>query len=218
MQEHTTDAAAKIGAVSTPRFALLIPVKDSTIAKSRLGVTGDGTRARLMAAFAQDSINAALASEVVDVYVVGDESSLRDTLAGLDVTVLPDEGAGDLNAALRRAGERVGSPQTPTAALLADLPCLVAEDLRTALANVTARGFVPDAQGTGTTLLVAPPGTPLDPRFGAGSARAHLDSGATPIGLDLVSLRLDVDTTDDLANALRFGVGPKTAAIAAQLA
>lgn len=203
--------------MTTPRYALLIPVKDASSAKSRLGVAGEDTRARLMAAFARDCIAAAADCDLVRVHVVGDPAQLGAVLAGLDVDVLPDEGEGSLNLALRRAGDRVDA-SLGTAALLADLPCLRTSDLTSALASVSVRSFVPDAAGTGTTLLVAPAGTPLDPHFGHDSARQHAESGATPIGHDLASLRLDVDTTEDLENALRFGVGPSTAVVASQLA
>src|SRR2546422_7400003 len=52
-------------------------------------------------------------------------------------------------------------------------------------------------------LLIAPPGADLDPRFGPGSAAAHLSSGARALAGPLTSLRLDVDTTNDLEAALR---------------
>lgn len=204
--------------MTTPRYALLIPVKDASSAKSRLGVAGPDTRARLMAAFAQDSIAAAVACPEVSVYVVGDSSALAELLTGLDATVLPDEGEGDLNRALARAADRVSSTDRGVAALLADLPCLRTEDLSAAFRSAAQRSFVPDAAGTGTTLLISPPGSSLDPHFGIDSARAHQTSGAAQIGLGLTSLRLDVDTTEDLETALRFGVGVKTAAAASQLA
>ncbi|MEV6813934.1 2-phospho-L-lactate guanylyltransferase, partial [Micromonospora sp. NPDC051296] len=80
------------------------------------------------------------------------------------------------------------------------------------------RRFVADAPGTGTVLLAAPPGVPLDPRFGPDSAAAHLASGAHPLAGDWPSLRRDVDTAGDLAAALRLGLGPRTAALAGCLA
>src|SRR5205085_6354901 len=119
-----------------------------------------------------------------------------------------------LNRALARAARRVAGPGTSIAALLADLPCLRSTDLAGAFDAGTDRRFVADAAGTGTTLLIAPAGTELDPRFGPGSAQAHADSGARPLLDPLESLRLDVDTTADLEVALRFGVGMHTAKIA----
>jgi 2-phospho-L-lactate guanylyltransferase len=192
----------------------LIPVKDGRNAKTRLGVGADSERAQLMAAFARDAITAATGFEGVRVYVVGDPSALVEVLDGLDVTVVPDEGEGDLNRALSRAAARVATERTGIAVLLADLPCLRTTDLEAAFAVGEGRRYVADADGSGTTLLIAPAGTELDPRFGAGSAQAHRESGATAISAPLESLRLDVDTTDDLEAALRFGVGVHTAKVA----
>lgn len=207
--------------MTTRSYALVIPVKDGGSAKSRLGVGGAAQRARLMAAFARDAISAAAACERVTVHVVGDEAGLAGVLADLDVEVLPDEGGGDLNAALAHAAVRVARAEVGIAVMLADLPCLRTEDLTAALDAadaVAGRSFVADADGTGTTLLVVPPGAELDPRFGAGSATAHAASGATRIGDGLASLRRDVDTTDDLASALQLGVGVHTAAVTSGLA
>ncbi len=67
-----------------------------------------------------------------------------------------------------------------------------------------------DAAGTGTVLLAVPPGRPLDPRFGLGSAVAHADSGAIPLAGDWPGLRQDVDTPADLATVLELGAGRYT--------
>jgi 2-phospho-L-lactate guanylyltransferase len=206
--------------VTTPRFTLLVPVKEGAGAKTRLDAGDGDARADLMAAFARDAITAAQGSPLVEVYVVGHAAALDVTLDGLDVTVLPDEGHGDLNRALVAAAERTSRPDRGVAALLADLPCLRTADLESALEEALASGgrrFVADAAGTGTTLLVAETGTRLDPRFGAGSAAAHAASGAVAILGDLESLRLDVDTTADLDRAVRFGVGTHTAGVAEAL-
>lgn len=203
--------------VTTPAFTLLVPVKDGRGAKTRLGVDSDGQRRTLMAAFARDAVTAARSCDLVEVVVVGDPSIGAD----LGIAVLPDEGEGDLNRALTRAADRARRDDRGLAVMLADLPCLRTADLGTALRAAAAydgRTFVADAAGTGTTLLIAPPGTDLDPRFGLGSATAHQQSGATALVEDLASLRLDVDTTDDLMAALRFGVGVHTARAAAELA
>ena len=47
--------------MTTPRFTLLVPVKEGAAAKSRLDVADGAARADLMAAFARDAITAALA-------------------------------------------------------------------------------------------------------------------------------------------------------------
>jgi 2-phospho-L-lactate guanylyltransferase len=199
--------------VPTPRFTLLVPVKDGAAAKTRLDAVDGAARADLMAAFARDAITAAQGSPLVEVYVVGDATALAPALDGLDVAVLPDEGQGDLNRALVAAAGRVSRPDRGVGVMLADLPCLRTADLEAALADALVGGgrrFVADAAGTGTTLLLAPRGVDLDPRFGSGSAVAHASSGAVPIVGELASLRLDVDTTDDLQRAMRLGVGAHT--------
>ena len=166
-----------------------------------------------MAAFARDAISAARRTPLVQVSVVGDRTALAAVLDGLDVPVVPDDGGGDLNQALRAASARLQSDGLGIAVLLADLPCLRTADLEAALEQAVERDtrmFVADHAGTGTTLLVAPPGHLLDPRFGHGSAAEHAATGAKPVEGDLGSLRLDVDTTEDLDRAMRFGVGPDT--------
>ena len=69
-----------------------------------------------------------------------------------------------------------------------------------------------DAAGTGTVLLAAA-GTALLPAFGAGSARRHAESGARRLDGRWPSLRRDVDTVADLAEAVRLGLGRHTAAL-----
>jgi 2-phospho-L-lactate guanylyltransferase len=192
-------------------FALLVPVKTLTLAKSRLGSEDDRGRQDLMRAFALDALSAATqCSAVSQVCAVTDEPGLE--VAG--VTRLPDEGDGDLNLALHHAALRVrlGDPGLAVAAMCADVPCLVPDDLAAALgAGLSPRWFVADAAGTGTTLLAAGPGTDLEPHFGTGSARRHEESGAVPVRAAVPTLRLDVDTEDDLARAAELGVGRHTA-------
>ncbi len=192
------------------KFSLLVPVKTLARAKSRLAARDE--RAPLMRAFAFDAITAASRCGLVAaVYVVSDDS-------GLDVegaSTLPDEGAGDLNRALHLAAARVRllDPSLGVAAMCADLPCLLTDDLDAALAaGRSPRWFVADAAGTGTTLLVARPGVALDPHFGLGSAQRHEASGAVAVRETVPTLRMDVDTDADLVRARSLGVGAHTAA------
>lgn len=192
-------------------FVLLVPVKTLARAKSRLAPRPG--RDRLMRAFALDALDAVRGSDhVAQTYVVTDEDDLGPTL--------PDEGRGDLNLALQVAEReaRLRHPGLGVAALLADLPALRTHDLDTALAaGLRSRWFVADTDGTGTTLLVAGPGTDLEPRFGGGSAARHEASGATPVRTPVPTLRRDVDTDADLRDALALGVGPHTRAALEEL-
>ena len=191
-------------------FALLVPVKTLTLAKSRLRTAQRDARAPLMRAFALDAIAAALHSlSVAQVYVVTEEPGFE-----VDGAIrLLDKGDGDLNRALQHASlqARLLDPTLGIAAMCADLPCLRPDDLDGALAaGMSPRWFVADASGSGTTLLAAGPGVDLDPRFGAGSARRHEESGATPVRGGLRTLRMDVDTEADLDAAVQIGLGLNT--------
>jgi 2-phospho-L-lactate guanylyltransferase len=204
-------------------FALLVPVKAWDRAKSRMAEPSAQPQAlpaaltrELAGAFARDALAAAAGSaRVSSLYVVTDQPGF--TAPG--VTVLPDEGAGDLNAALRAAALRVRAhhPGTGIAAMCADLPCLRPEDLTTALGETgSGRWFVADASGLGTTLLAAAAGSELGPAFGVGSADRHEASGARRVRATVDTLRLDVDTTADLRQAVALGVGPHTADVVAR--
>jgi 2-phospho-L-lactate guanylyltransferase len=59
------------------------------------------------------------------------------------------------------------------------------------------RAFVRDKDGSGTTLLTACNAIDLVPLYGAGSANAHLKSGAVELEAGM-SIRFDVDTQADL--------------------
>jgi 2-phospho-L-lactate guanylyltransferase len=110
------------------------------------------------------------------------------------------------DAARRHGAGVVTSPRTCRAA---------PQDL--AAASRGARGgraFVADSAGTGTTLLAAASPAALSPSYGPGSRARHLDGGAVEL-TGPPALRRDVDTPDDLRDALRLGVGTRTAAVAA---
>jgi 2-phospho-L-lactate guanylyltransferase len=104
----------------------------------------------------------------------------------------------------------------PRAALLGDLPGLVPEELDVALewAQASDRAFVPDADGSGTTLVTARDGVPFLERFGAGSAAAHLEAGLVRLDLPATSrVRWDVDDAAQLAELAAGWIGPRTRAV-----
>lgn len=195
-------------------FAVLLPVKSPGTGKSRLSTLSDADRRRLAAAFASDVVEACLATAQVGlVAVISDDALFAASLAADGVIAVEDPGGG-LNAALRggAAALRDEHPDLRPAALLGDLPCLTAADLGSALGHAsTLPGacFVRDADDTGTTLYTAPYDG-FDPRFGAGSASAHLAGGAASIPGALATLRHDVDDLEGLSSALALGVGPAT--------
>jgi 2-phospho-L-lactate guanylyltransferase len=197
-------------------WTLVIPVKRTAIAKSRLAAAYPQHRPELARAFAVDTTAAALQSPLVlAVLVVTDDPVVAADVTAIGARVVPDLPEAGLNGALEH-GAAVAAAEFPGAgivALSADLPALRPAELTAALAACVAdRNFVIDQPGTGTTMLAAAAGVPLDPRFGVGSALAHQASGAKPIELlTIESVRRDVDTAADLAHAVQLGVGPKTA-------
>ena len=200
-------------------WSLVVPVKVLAQAKSRLSSLAGQLRAELALAMAGDTIAAALAAlSVADVLVVTDDLAVSAIAAGLGAIVLPDLPAAGLNAALRHgaAHSLANWPDRGRAGLAGDLPALRPGELDAALAAAGNRSaFVPDADGTGTTLYAAGPGADFRPEFGVGSRDRHLAGGA--LELDLANLapglQRDVDTVDDLREAAVIGLGPRTLAV-----
>lgn len=202
-------------------WGLVVPVKRLAVAKTRLAAYGDAARQDLALAFAVDVVTAALRADgVVEVLVVTDDGRAAEALATAGARVVADLPDAGLNPALSHGVELLRArADLGVATLSADLPALQPVDLAAALKAVPdgGRAFVADAADTGTTLLAAAPGIALAPGYGEGSRAIHLASGAVQLP-GAPGLRLDVDTPDDLAEALRLGVGAATAAVAARLA
>lgn len=118
------------------------------------------------------------------------------------------------------AGAGAGSAEVAVAVLLGDVPALRPDDLDRAL-QVAARhplAFVPDAEGTGTTLATARGGEQLTAHFGQDSAARHAAAGFADLaaahpGAIAPGLRRDVDTAEELREAVAFGVGERTSAV-----
>ncbi|MCU1588845.1 MAG: cofC [Frankiales bacterium] len=195
-------------------WGLVVPVKRLALAKTRLSSYGDTAREALALAFALDVVTAALGAETVaEVLVVTDDPHAGEALAAGGARVVADAPDAGLNPALEH-GVSLLSRGLAAATLSADLPALRSVDLAAALAAVppAGRGFVADRGGAGTTLLAAAPGLALAPAYGPGSRTTHLCSGAVELP-GAPGLRLDVDTPEDLVDALRLGLGAATAAV-----
>ena len=203
--------------VGVPGWSVVVPAKRLAVAKTRLRPLTDradhpaAAHEALVLALLADTVAAALSCPLVgEVVVVTAEPAAAGLARELGARPVDDEPHAGLNAALEHgAGVAVGDA---VAALSSDLPALRPEELAAALAAAAAapRAFVPDVHGTGTTLLTAV-GTPLRPRFGAGSAQAHRDDGALPLTGTWPGLLRDVDALEDLRAAVALGVGPATA-------
>jgi 2-phospho-L-lactate/phosphoenolpyruvate guanylyltransferase len=212
------------GVPQTPlAWSLVIPVKVLAEAKSRLAALAGPSRSALALAMAADTVSAVAACPAVSaVIVVTDDGEAASTLGGLGAVVVADEPGDGLNPALAHGAAFAAAqwPSSGTAALAADLPALRPGELGSGLRAAAAwsEAFVPDAAGTGTTLYATRPGISFRPRFGPGSAVRYRAAGAAELLLpDAPGLRRDVDTAEDLRDAAGLGLGPRTAALAAQL-
>lgn len=201
---------------TTASYGVVVPVKRTAIAKSRLAPLGDRVRRDLVTAFAVDTVTAATDCPVVGgLLVVTDDAVLAAGLRELGVEAIPDGESGDLNASLVQGALELGRrwPRLRAVALCADLPALRPDELATALLAAPAdrASFVADAGGSGTTLYTAPTAQSFAPHFGAGSRAAHLTAGAMELDLPAIaSVRRDVDTPEELREAVELGVGPRT--------
>ena len=174
------------------QWTVIIPVKPAAIGKSRLGL-GSG----LARAIALDTVAAVVACDAVDrVIVVTADAAFRPPGA----EVLPERTPSGIDAAVA-AGAALAGIDVARAALLGDLPSLVPAELAGALDAATRhpRAFVPDHDGTGTTLVTAASGEELLTAFGQDSASRHRALGLVELPLPQdSSVRFDVDTPEQL--------------------
>ncbi|KRB36767.1 2-phospho-L-lactate guanylyltransferase [Microbacterium sp. Root180] len=202
----------------TPRWVVVVPVKPSARAKSRLAVPGVD-RAGLARAIALDTLAAATACDLVaQVVVVTDDPALaRDAAAIPALRFVPEGDASGLDAAVATGMTAIDpGGRMPRAALLGDLPSLRPADLAAALRAAASvdRGVVADAEGTGSTLVTARTGVAWASAFGDGSLARHVALGCTELPIpDASTLRRDVDTAEQLEAARALGLGPRTVAL-----
>ncbi|MGO4859747.1 2-phospho-L-lactate guanylyltransferase [Arthrobacter sp. 2MCAF14] len=171
-------------------WTIVVPVKGTAAAKSRLGADSGLARA-----IALDTVAAAL--PVGRVVVITSAAAAADFRALGAETVL-DPGQG-LSAAVLQGIEAAGPGRV--AVLQGDLPALTSAELKAALSLAASAelAFIADAAGTGTTLITALVPERHRPAFGEGSRVAHGAAGYIELYVDKTSgLRCDVDTWADL--------------------
>jgi len=206
--------------MSTPEirdgWVVVVPVKPAALGKTRLTAVG-ADREALARAIALDTIAAVAATaRVRRVLVVTDDPEVRTHVAPWPaVDVIAEGDVRGLDGAIALGAEAAGVGAA-RAALLGDVPALTPHDLDAALglAGTVERGLVPDAEGTGSTMITARPGAVWVSAFGVDSAARHRLLGCTDLAVPRGStLRRDVDTAAQLAEAAGLGLGPRTAAV-----
>lgn len=205
-------AAGESPELCTPGWVVVVPLKPAAVGKSRLRDVDE----QLVRAIGLDTVAAAsAAATVARVVVVTSDAATAAAAASLPgVEVLPEPDPSGLNAAV--AAGAATTTEAPRAALLGDLPALRPGDLDAALAAAASvdRGVVPDAEGTGSTLVTARAGLAWQSAFGPDSLARHTALGCAVLAVPPAStLRRDVDTAEQLADATSLGLGPRTAAL-----
>jgi 2-phospho-L-lactate guanylyltransferase len=202
-------------------WTVIVPIKPWALAKSRFEGHPQ-RREQLARALSLDTLDTVMGAESVgNLVVVSAQPEAGAAARGFGGSVVMDRPlvtSDGLNAAVR-LGVRwatIHYPKSPVVVVPSDLASLTSSVLDVALDLLGGHpsGFVPDAAGTGTTLLSAADPSQLAPHYGHASSAWHSRAGATAQpGVD-GRVRLDVDTVADLAVALQLGVGSRTAAIA----
>ncbi len=195
--------------MSAGAWWVVVPMKDTRAAKSRLGGSPDDRR-QLAILMARDTLSAIVGAAFVEgvVVVCQHEDDIESfALPGVSVVVRPGL---DMNQAIVE-GARLVREQRPgadVAVLPGDLPFLRSSEVEVALAAAggVSRAVVGDRSARGTTLLTARCGHDLNPRYGPDSLARHREAGATELSLPTWSgIRRDVDLDRDLGRTPALG-------------
>lgn len=205
--------AASMSEVPSSGWTIVIPVKGTTGAKSRLGASFE-----LALAIALDTVTVAV--EVARVIVVTPSAvAHRFTDEGASVVIDRGNGlAGAIADGLAAASALPGESSGPVAVMLGDLPALTADELREAflMSESFPLSFVADAEGIGSSIVLAHSAGSHRPAFGADSRAAHLRAGYVELPIPASSgLRRDVDTAAQLASLAPERLGARTRALLA---
>jgi 2-phospho-L-lactate/phosphoenolpyruvate guanylyltransferase len=179
----------------------LVPIKQGGNGKSRL--------AEILSQEERDGLSLRMARHVL--------SELGRCEGIIDITILsterPDwwsgswaaDGGQGLNAEIN--GWRQACAADPILIIHADLPLLLAEDVRHLLDAAEADGIAlaTDRSGEGSNVLAIADGRPFDFRFGPNSKRLHAAQSPGIAVIQRDSLSADIDTPDDLMFARVHG-------------
>ena len=193
---------------SLPTYAI-VPVKGLALAKRRLApVLPDAARRRLVLAMLEDVL-AAIAGvrEIERVVVVTPDADAGSLAAGRGATILPEPGAGELNAAVESGVAFALSRGIGRVLVLpGDIPLARPEELTSLIASrQSAPGvtLAPSRDGNGTNAMLLAPPDAIAPCYGPGSYLQHM-SQAMARHIDVNVLHLagvgrDIDEPADLA-------------------
>lgn len=187
------------------KWHAIIPAKELHNSKSRLD------RRDLTAFFLADTVSALLGSpQVVRLTVVTADTEIAALVEKFGGDAILEGASNGLLHALELGIDSV-SPEYGIVIALGDLPCLTTRDVDLFLGQAANydSSFTCDSAGTGSTMWARLPGSNAKPRFGVRSRADHRMHGAFEIP-GSASAHRDVDTSADLWDAIRIGVGKHT--------
>jgi 2-phospho-L-lactate guanylyltransferase len=214
--------------------ALLIPVKNLSNAKQRLGEALDQEHRSLLAeAMLRDVLTAAAGvADRLDIYLVTGDARARRLRAEFGVGVIEDTRNQSESAAIEMAtawSEERG--YDTTVVLPADVPLTTSAELQRVLDSAPEEGavFVPAYDRRGSNCILRHPAAIIPLRFGNDSFLPHSEAmkktGKPLVILELPGIGLDIDNPHELEllarragnthaqRLLRFwGVGPQNRA------
>jgi 2-phospho-L-lactate guanylyltransferase len=186
---------------------VLVPVKASVMAKSRLSAVLDAEgRAQLITWMLERVLRAVAGAAVSRPSLVGGDERTVAIARRYGARIILEDGHG-LNAALSRAMAAVRRLDRPACMLLAaDLPWLAREDVEALIAashDGRTAVIAPAQDHQGTNALVVPEGCAFTPAFGPGSCARHhyvlAQQGFPAVEVCRPGLAFDVDLPVDLA-------------------
>jgi 2-phospho-L-lactate/phosphoenolpyruvate guanylyltransferase len=183
----------------------VLPVKRLDRAKNRLREHfSDADRADLARALFEDALRLCDESDFLHWWIVSDDETVLNEARrrGFDATA--DSGAG-LNPALHRAAELIAARGASSMTIVpADVPLAYKADLIDLLDTGATSDIVvvPSRTDGGTNALYLSPPNVIEPQFGPGSLKAHVDLAERRrlrcAILNLPRLELDIDTIADV--------------------
>jgi 2-phospho-L-lactate/phosphoenolpyruvate guanylyltransferase len=197
-----------VSPTNAPSLQVLVPMKPLASAMTRLAPVASGPRRQaLVLAMLNRVLKAAAGAAGADACcVVGGDDVVRQSVTGLGVRWVKEEGEG-LNGALSAAmGHAFADGASAVIILPADLPMITADEVRRVIAasdGLTQAVGVAATRDGGTNALLIPARYAIQPAYGVDSFARHrglIDAaGATLQTIDAPGIAFDLDTAEELA-------------------
>jgi 2-phospho-L-lactate guanylyltransferase len=202
--------------------AIAIPVKLLSRAKSRLSSQLTALeRGALTLAMLEDVLDAALAAQGWETWVVSPDEVVLEVAARRGARAVPEEKP-PLSAAIRQA-EALSKEQDAhaLAVLPGDVALVTAEALSAALRTLGPVVLARSNDDVGTNLLLRRPPRAIPARFGPESFRRHLElataKGLPAAVIDRPELSFDLDLPGDILTLLATGRRGRTRDVCLQM-